>query len=82
MMLSSGQAVSKWEYALDQKGSPEQLIRFLSNSPLQAKKVFIPGCGAAYEVNSFTEAGHHVKAMDYSDQAVSRAKQQLKQRGT
>lgn len=65
----------------DQKGSPEQLIRFLSNSPLQAKKVFIPGCGAAYEVNSFTEAGHHVKAMDYSDQAVSRAKQQLKQRG-
>lgn len=66
----------------DKKQAPKELRNYLAQLPQPANsqsntRVFIPGCGAAYEVRSFLEHGWAVTAMDYSEQAVHMAKLQL-----
>lgn len=56
----------------DKGGVPEQLGGFVSRS--QPKKVLIPGCGAAYELVYFSEAGWDAMAIDFSPAAVERAR--------
>ncbi|WP_232060536.1 methyltransferase domain-containing protein [Vibrio ponticus] len=70
----------------DNKQSPNELLEFLGKYSLPAltqscSRVFIPGCGAAYEVKAFTRYGCDVTAMDYSEQAVAVAKDQLGELG-
>ena len=43
-------------------------------SPL---RILIPGCGSAYEVRAFAEAGHDVLAIDFSASALERAAEVL-----
>ncbi|HHG3231570.1 TPA: methyltransferase domain-containing protein [Vibrio parahaemolyticus] len=59
--------------------TPEELKHYLNRSLSAPQSVFIPGCGAAYEVSHFVELGHDVIAMDYSTEAVNLAKSQLGQ---
>ncbi len=59
--------------------TPEELKHYLNRSLSAPQSVFIPGCGAAYEVSHFVESGHDVIAMDYSAEAVNFAKSQLGQ---
>ncbi len=63
----------------DRSQAPEALQCYLNRMSEQALSVFIPGCGAAYEVSHFIEHGHDVVAMDYSEEAVSLAKSKLGQ---
>ncbi|UUM32787.1 TPMT family class I SAM-dependent methyltransferase [Vibrio japonicus] len=58
---------------------PQELKNYLNGSFNVPQSVFIPGCGAAYEVSHFVELGHDVIAMDYSAEAVNLAKSQLGQ---
>ncbi|MDF4973331.1 methyltransferase domain-containing protein [Vibrio parahaemolyticus] len=59
--------------------TPEELKHYLNRSLSAPQSVFIPGCGAAYEVSHFVDCGHDVIAMDYSAEAVNLAKSQLGQ---
>jgi len=59
----------------DFHGVPTALKAFLKTS--QAGSVLIPGCGAAYEVRAFHEAGWEVTAIDFSPVAVERARSEL-----
>jgi len=59
----------------DFHGVPAALQEFLRNS--QAGNVLIPGCGAAYEVRAFHEAGWKVTAIDFSLVAVEHARAEL-----
>nr|WP_319552305.1 methyltransferase [uncultured Vibrio sp.] len=63
----------------DRNQAPEELRCYLSRIPDDVQSVFIPGCGAAYEVSHFVEHGHDVIAMDYSAEAVNLAKSKLGQ---
>jgi len=40
-------------------------------------RVLIPGCGTGYEVRAFTERGHSVLAIDFSDAALDAARREL-----
>jgi len=51
---------------------PSALERFLAAEP-RGRRVLIPGCGSAYEVRAFAEAGHEVLAVDFAPAAVERA---------
>lgn len=61
----------------DRNQAPEDLKRYLSQISDDAQSVFIPGCGAAYEVTQFVDHGHDVVAMDYSEEAVKMAQSKL-----
>lgn len=61
----------------DQLGVPPLLTRYLEQQTKRSSRVFIPGCGAAYEVALFAQLGYEIMAMDYSKQAVEKAKKQL-----
>ncbi|MFW1471555.1 methyltransferase domain-containing protein [Vibrio parahaemolyticus] len=63
----------------DAKTTPQELKAYLENAHHSGQSVFIPGCGAAYELSSFIQYGHDVIAMDYSAEAVNLAKSQLGQ---
>lgn len=63
----------------DRNQAPEELKHYLSRTSDENQTVFIPGCGAAYEVAHFIENGHDVVAMDYSEEAVNLAKSTLGQ---
>ena len=56
----------------DRGGVPEQLRAYVEKS--QHKTVLIPGCGAAYELVYFSEAGWDATAIDFSPAAVERAR--------
>lgn len=56
----------------DRGGVPEQVRGFVAKSP--ARTVLIPGCGAAYELVYFSEAGWDATAIDFSPAAVERAR--------
>jgi SAM-dependent methyltransferase len=56
--------------------TPAALERFLEAEP-KGQRVLIPGCGSAYEVRAFAEAGHEVLAVDFAQAAVERAKEIL-----
>ncbi|MEI8630015.1 methyltransferase domain-containing protein [Vibrio sp. M60_M70] len=61
----------------DASTTPQELIGYLENALNSGQSVFIPGCGAAYELSSFIQYGHDVIAMDYSEQAVKMAQSTL-----
>ncbi|MCQ9063537.1 methyltransferase domain-containing protein [Vibrio diabolicus] len=61
----------------DAKTTPQELKAYLENALSNGQSVFIPGCGAAYEVVHFVDHGHDVIAMDYSQEAVSMAQSTL-----
>ena len=56
----------------DRGGVPEQLRGFVERS--QRRTVLIPGCGAAYELVYFCDAGWEATAIDFSPAAVERAR--------
>jgi SAM-dependent methyltransferase len=60
----------------DAGGVPPQLAAWLQSrtSPL---KVLVPGCGTGYEVRLFSELGHEVLAIDFSDAAIEAARRRL-----
>lgn len=59
----------------DCHGVPGRLKDYLSRR--QHGRVLIPGCGSAYEVAAFHEAGWSVAAIDFSPVAVEQAKRLL-----
>jgi SAM-dependent methyltransferase len=59
----------------DFHGVPAALTAFLKTA--QAGSVLIPGCGTAYEVRAFLEAGWKATAIDFSPVAVERARAEL-----
>src|SRR4026209_518638 len=59
----------------DLHGVPQGLNAYLSRST--PGRVLIPGCGSAYEVRAFSDAGWSVTAIDFSPAAVARAKKLL-----
>src|ERR1700720_3266474 len=59
----------------DFHGVPAALKAFLETS--HAGSVLIPGCGSAYEVRAFDEAGWKVTAIDFSPVAVESARFEL-----
>ncbi|EIZ9928984.1 methyltransferase domain-containing protein [Vibrio parahaemolyticus] len=61
----------------DAKTTPQELKAYLENALHSGQSVFIPGCGAAYELSSFIQYGHDVIAMDYSQEAVKMAQSTL-----
>ncbi|KOO04125.1 methyltransferase domain-containing protein [Vibrio nereis] len=61
----------------DASTTPQELKTYLENALSNGQAVFIPGCGAAYELSSFIQYGHDVIAMDYSEQAVKMAQSTL-----
>jgi SAM-dependent methyltransferase len=58
----------------DAGGVPAALTRFLAKNPGRGKRALIPGCGSGYETVAFADAGYDVTALDFSAQAVRRAK--------
>lgn len=64
----------------DQGGVPNALTRWLGKAS-PAGRVLIPGCGFAYEVQAFHDAGWEVTAIDYSPAAVAHARQALGELG-
>ncbi|HCE1827420.1 TPA: methyltransferase domain-containing protein [Vibrio parahaemolyticus] len=63
----------------DRNQTPNELKHYLKRIADKTHSVFIPGCGAAYEVSHFVDCGHDVIAMDYSAEAANLAKSQLGQ---
>ncbi|ELB2201513.1 methyltransferase domain-containing protein [Vibrio parahaemolyticus] len=63
----------------DRSQTPNELKHYLKRIADKTHSVFIPGCGAAYEVSHFVDCGHDVIAMDYSAEAVNLAKSRLGQ---
>jgi hypothetical protein len=57
----------------DKGGVPGQLREFIATS--QPASVLIPGCGAAYELVYFSEAGWDATALDFSPAAVAMARE-------
>jgi SAM-dependent methyltransferase len=56
----------------DAGGVPPRLADWLRHRP-QPMRVLIPGAGTGYEATLFTERGHDVAAIDFSDAAVEAA---------
>jgi SAM-dependent methyltransferase len=57
----------------DAGATPPELERHLAEGNGRVR-VLVPGCGSAYEVRAFAEAGREVVAIDFSAAAVKRAK--------
>jgi SAM-dependent methyltransferase len=60
----------------DAGGVPPRLIAYVEARKSELR-VLIPGCGTGYEAKLFTERGHHVVAIDFSDAAVEAARRKL-----
>lgn len=60
----------------DAGGVPRELAKYLAGDA-RGGRVLIPGCGAAYEVAAFHEAGYEVIAIDFSPEAVAAAARAL-----
>ncbi len=60
----------------DAGGVPHELAKYLAGAS-GGGRVLIPGCGVAYEVAAFHEAGYEVIAIDFSPAAVSAAARAL-----
>jgi SAM-dependent methyltransferase len=54
--------------------SPHPLEPFIRRLPPR-QNILIPGCGRGYEIAAFTQAGHLVTAIDYSEGAIEAARQ-------
>jgi SAM-dependent methyltransferase len=59
----------------DLGGVPSLLVDFLGRT--QPGRVLIPGCGTGYEARAFARSGWQVDAVDFSPEAVRRAKEFL-----
>jgi len=55
---------------------PAALEQFLKTEP-RGQRALIPGCGSAYEVRAFAEAGFETLAIDFAPAAVERAQRTL-----
>lgn len=60
----------------DAGGVPRELAKYLAGAS-GGGRALIPGCGAAYEVAAFHEAGYEMIAIDFSPEAVSAAARAL-----
>ncbi len=60
-----------WDFG----GIPSSLFDFLGRTP--PGRVLIPGCGTGYEARSFVRSRWQVDAVDFSPEAVRRAKEFL-----
>ncbi len=60
----------------DAGGVPAELAKYLAGAS-GGGRALIPGCGAAYEVAAFHEAGYEVIAIDFSLAAVAAAARAL-----
>jgi SAM-dependent methyltransferase len=60
----------------DAGSTPPDLERYLAEEH-SSGRVLIPGCGAAYEVRSFSAKGCEVVAIDFSEAAVEAARAEL-----
>ena len=60
----------------DFRGVPDAPARWLA-ARQSAGSVLIPGCGSAYELKAFHEAGWDVLGLDYTPAAVERARANL-----
>ncbi|MBI1993520.1 MAG: methyltransferase domain-containing protein, partial [Deltaproteobacteria bacterium] len=60
----------------DAGGVPHELAEYLAGAS-GGGRALIPGCGAAYEVAAFHEAGYEVIAIDFSPAAVAAAARAL-----
>ena len=59
----------------DAAGCPPAFTRWLATLGAgAARRVLVPGCGAAYEVAALDDAGFAVTAIDYAPQAVAAAR--------
>lgn len=58
----------------DAHGVPADLRAFAATLP-PAVRILVPGCGSAHELRYLAEAGAQVLAIDFSNEAVERAKQ-------
>jgi len=58
----------------DAHGVPAALMRFLARHPGRGARVLVPGCGSGYEIVAFAQAGYDVTALDFSAEAVRRAR--------
>lgn len=61
----------------DRGGVPEDLRSYLAETPCVGKRVLIPGCGTAYEVRAFHNAGANVTGIDFCPAAVEMARDAL-----
>jgi len=61
----------------DAGGVPPRLKRFLATAQPGGGRALIPGCGSGYEVAALTGAGWQVTAIDFSAEAVARARRLL-----
>src|SRR5438552_3616472 len=55
---------------------PAALEQFLKTE-LRGQRALIPGCGSAYEVRAFAQAGFETLAIDFAPAAVERAQRTL-----
>lgn len=62
-----------WEAA----GDPPAFLRWLDAASLAGARVLIPGCGSAHEAATLDARGADVLAIDYSPEAIERARSRL-----
>jgi SAM-dependent methyltransferase len=62
----------------DRGASSPQLRAWISSGLLKPCRILVPGCGSGYEVVELALAGFEVVGLDYSDRAIARAHEQLK----
>lgn len=67
------QNVTPWEHA----GLPAQFEYFAALMPQQLQRVLIPGCGSAAELAYLVTQHKDVMAIDFSDEAICRARARL-----
>jgi hypothetical protein len=60
----------------DFHGIPKALQEFLQSTTINGR-VLIPGCGSAYEIKAFADAGWDPVGIDFSQAGVERAKNHL-----
>ena len=58
----------------DAGGVPPGLVTWLKKQA-PGQRVLVPGCGSGYEVQHFAEHGDEVLGIDFSEPALSRARQ-------
>ncbi|MGD9682982.1 MAG: methyltransferase domain-containing protein [Candidatus Obscuribacterales bacterium] len=63
----------------DLGGIPDRLSRFLDRASADSvfRRVLIPGCGSGYEAALFEKVGCQVTALDFSQEALARAREIL-----
>jgi SAM-dependent methyltransferase len=65
----------------DRGESSPQLEKWIRSGLLKPCRILVPGCGSGYEVVELALAGFEVTGLDYSDRAIARAHDNLKDAG-